>query len=165
MHSGAARSAARAASEEHLCQKHPRTEPRTARATVAAQSWQSFNPAARLLACGPRGRRKTSYPPLHAPPAPFVLCRYLNLTPEQDSAYTKFVEHLTETNQLHSGHDDKFTLLRFLKARQWDVHKVGPAAPFGQGRSSCLTAVGRLGCTAPLLRARFTQRFQRRRRP
>ncbi|GIL72327.1 hypothetical protein Vretimale_3992 [Volvox reticuliferus] len=49
---------------------------------------------------------------------------YLNLTSEQQAAYDKLLEHLKETRGLHKGHDDRFTLLRFLKARQWDVHRA-----------------------------------------
>lgn len=49
---------------------------------------------------------------------------YLNLTEEQHSAYEKFRAHLEEHLLLHPGHDDKYTLLRFLKARQYDVHKA-----------------------------------------
>ncbi|GLC35857.1 hypothetical protein PLESTB_000513000 [Pleodorina starrii] len=49
---------------------------------------------------------------------------YLNLTPEQQLAHDKLLEHLKETRTLHQGHDDRFTLLRFLKARQWDVHRA-----------------------------------------
>ncbi|KAG2438205.1 hypothetical protein HXX76_005809 [Chlamydomonas incerta] len=49
---------------------------------------------------------------------------YLNLTPEQQAAHDKFLAHLTDTKQLLAGHDDRYTLLRFLKARQWDVTKA-----------------------------------------
>ncbi|KAG2489044.1 hypothetical protein HYH03_012481 [Edaphochlamys debaryana] len=49
---------------------------------------------------------------------------YLNLTQEQNAAHDAFLEHLKETGALLPGHDDRFTLLRFLKARQWDVHRA-----------------------------------------
>ncbi|GFR52717.1 hypothetical protein Agub_g15270 [Astrephomene gubernaculifera] len=49
---------------------------------------------------------------------------YLNLTSEQQSAYEKFHEHLQQTSALLAGHDDRYTLLRFLKARQWDVGRA-----------------------------------------
>ncbi|GLI68592.1 hypothetical protein VaNZ11_013062 [Volvox africanus] len=49
---------------------------------------------------------------------------YLNLTSEQQAAYDKLLEHLKEARGLHKGHDDRFTLLRFLKARQWDVQRA-----------------------------------------
>ncbi|KXZ51116.1 hypothetical protein GPECTOR_14g97 [Gonium pectorale] len=49
---------------------------------------------------------------------------YLNLTTEQSAAHDKFVEHLKEAGALLKGHDDRYTLLRFLKARQWDVQRA-----------------------------------------
>lgn len=49
---------------------------------------------------------------------------YLNLTPEQAAAYERFREHLTQAEALLEGHDDRWTLLRFLKARQWDVERA-----------------------------------------
>ncbi|EFJ43035.1 hypothetical protein VOLCADRAFT_66295 [Volvox carteri f. nagariensis] len=49
---------------------------------------------------------------------------YLNLTSEQQSAYDRLLGHLKEAGALHKGHDDCYTLLRFLKARQWDVQRA-----------------------------------------
>lgn len=49
---------------------------------------------------------------------------YLNLSVEQQAAYDKFRAHLEEKHMLHPGHDDKYTLLRFLKARQYDVQRA-----------------------------------------
>ncbi len=49
---------------------------------------------------------------------------YLNLTAEQQAAHDNFLKHLTEVKALLPGHDDRFTLLRFLKARQWDVGRA-----------------------------------------
>jgi hypothetical protein len=49
---------------------------------------------------------------------------YLNLTDEQQSSYNKFRKDLFEEKGLVQGLDDQLTLLRFLKARQWDVGKA-----------------------------------------
>ncbi|KAG1681322.1 hypothetical protein FOA52_007368 [Chlamydomonas sp. UWO 241] len=49
---------------------------------------------------------------------------YLHLTAQQESAYDSFRAHLDSTGALLPGHDDKYTLLRFLKARQWDTPKA-----------------------------------------
>lgn len=49
---------------------------------------------------------------------------YLNLTADQQSAYDKFRVHLADGKLLLEGHDDQWTLLRFLKARQWDVERA-----------------------------------------
>ncbi len=49
---------------------------------------------------------------------------YMNLTPEQERTHDKFLQHLKETNALYAGQDDRWTLLRFLKARQWDVQRA-----------------------------------------
>ncbi|MEW5310234.1 MAG: hypothetical protein WDW38_002051 [Sanguina aurantia] len=49
---------------------------------------------------------------------------YLNLTPAQQTAYEQLHAHLKATDSLAEGRDDQWTLLRFLKARQWDVTKA-----------------------------------------
>lgn len=49
---------------------------------------------------------------------------YLNLTLEQHDAYEKLYAHLKQSQAVHVGHDDRHTLLRFLKARQWDVQRA-----------------------------------------
>ena len=49
---------------------------------------------------------------------------YLNLTADQQTAYDKFRVHLDDAKLLLEGHDDQWTLLRFLKARQWDVERA-----------------------------------------
>mmetsp|Transcript_14390 Transcript_14390/g.31119 ORF Transcript_14390/g.31119 Transcript_14390/m.31119 type:complete len:311 (-) Transcript_14390:247-1179(-) len=49
---------------------------------------------------------------------------YLHLTPEQQAALDLFTTHLKTKALLLKGHDDKYTLLRFLKARQWDTAKA-----------------------------------------
>ena len=49
---------------------------------------------------------------------------YLNLTEQQAEAYERFRSDLEASKQLVYGVDDKYTLLRFLKARQWDVEKA-----------------------------------------
>lgn len=49
---------------------------------------------------------------------------YMNLTPEQERTHDKFLQHLKETNALYAGQDDRWTLLRFLKARQWDIQRA-----------------------------------------
>lgn len=48
----------------------------------------------------------------------------MNLTPEQERTHDKFLQHLKETNALYAGQDDRWTLLRFLKARQWDIQRA-----------------------------------------
>eukprot|EP00798_Chlamydomonas_sp_ICE-L_P003578 gene3578-13657_t len=45
---------------------------------------------------------------------------YLNLTPVQQEAYEQFHAHLKAEGLLLAGHDEPHTLMRFLKARQWD---------------------------------------------
>lgn len=49
---------------------------------------------------------------------------YLYLTPQQEDAYQRFHEVLRKADKLVHGVDDKYSLLRFLKARQWDVEKA-----------------------------------------
>lgn len=49
---------------------------------------------------------------------------YLHLNEQQSSAYDRFRAALEQANQLVPGVDDKCSLLRFLKARQWDVDKA-----------------------------------------
>lgn len=64
-----------------------------------------------------------------APPATFVYTErdalwYLHLSSEQEKAYDEFRARLSKQGLLLAGQDDKYTLLRFMKARQWDVDKA-----------------------------------------
>jgi hypothetical protein len=49
---------------------------------------------------------------------------YLHLTEEQQKAYDVLHKKLSASNALVAGADDKWTLLRFLKARQYDPDKA-----------------------------------------
>jgi hypothetical protein len=49
---------------------------------------------------------------------------YSNLTPAQQEAYEQFQSNLTRQGALHDGLDSRLDLLRFLKARQFNVEKA-----------------------------------------
>lgn len=49
---------------------------------------------------------------------------YDHLTPEQQSAYAELLANLDSSKLLLAGHDDRHTLLRFLKARQWNPQRA-----------------------------------------
>lgn len=49
---------------------------------------------------------------------------YSNLTPAQQEAYEQFQSNLTRQGALHNGLDSRLDLLRFLKARQFNVEKA-----------------------------------------
>jgi hypothetical protein len=64
-----------------------------------------------------------------APAAPFVYTEadafwYLHLTQHQQEQYDAFYARLLAANELVPDVDDKYSLLRFLKARLWDVEKA-----------------------------------------
>ncbi len=49
---------------------------------------------------------------------------YLHLSAESQHAYEVFRKSLEDANALVAGADDRWTLLRFLKARQYDPVKA-----------------------------------------